>query len=95
MLIDFVLGKNLHRRHLNTSQRTLVAAKLANLQNGSNQHKAKEGTQNCAPMSVEDAAKVLNVSPRSVTSGKQVLDGGSKELIAAVESCAVSARFRP
>jgi hypothetical protein len=37
-ILAFVLSKNLNRRHLNTSQRAMVAAKIANLALGSNQH---------------------------------------------------------
>lgn len=81
--VSWVLSHNLHRRHLDTSQRAMVAAKLANLPVGANQH-AKEGTHKCAP-SVEEAAELLNVSPRSVTNAKKVLDKGSTEVVKAVE----------
>jgi hypothetical protein len=32
--IGFVLSANLHRRHLNESQRSMIAAKVANMQRG-------------------------------------------------------------
>lgn len=81
--VSWVLSHNLHRRHLDTSQRAMVAAKLANLPVGTNQH-AKEGTHKCAP-SVEQAAELLNVSPRTVNNAKKVLDKGSVEVVKAVE----------
>lgn len=80
----FVVSLNLHRRHMSESQRSVVAAKLATLEKGVNQH-----TQICAP-SQATAAEMLNVSPRSVTTANQVVEHGSDELIHAVESGSVS-----
>jgi len=75
--IGFVLSINLHRRHLNTSQRAMVAAKLANLAAGANQH--SEGT------SIEVASKLLNVGRASIERAKQVLAKGDPSLIEEVE----------
>ena len=63
-ILGFVVSKNLHRRHLTTSQRAAVAADIANLGRGANQHTVKapsvEGT------SQADAAKLMSVSIASV-----------------------------
>ena len=75
----FVISKNLHRRHLNESQRAMAAAKLATLPLGANQH-----AQICAP-SQNDAADMLNVSRRAVQSAKKVRASGSPALIKAVD----------
>lgn len=75
----FVVSLNLHRRHLSESQRAMVAAKLASLPVGANQH-----AQICAP-SQGDAADLLGVSRRSVQTARAVMDEGAPELIAAVE----------
>jgi len=75
--IGFVLSINLHRRHLNTSQRSLVAAKLADLELGANQQ--TPGT------SIEVAAKLLSVGRASVERARQVLKNGDPSLIDAVE----------
>ena len=75
---EFVLSLNLHRRHLTESQRAMVAAKLAKLRVGDNQH-TKEGGQICPP-SNEQAAEQLHVSPRSVKTAKQVINRGSDDL---------------
>ena len=82
--VAYVISANLHRRHLTTTQRSMVAAKFAMLKNGSNQHK-KEGPPIGGPSRRDDAAKLLNVSIRSVDRAKQIVANGSKELVQAVE----------
>jgi hypothetical protein len=52
--LNDVLSWNLHRRHLNESQRAWIEAKIANMPRGTNQH-----AQICAP-SQDDAAATLN-----------------------------------
>jgi ParB-like chromosome segregation protein Spo0J len=80
--IGFVLSVNLHRRHLNVSQRAMVAAKLANLTAGANQH--SEGT------SIDVASKLLNVGRASVDRARQVLAKGDPSLIEEVEQGQIS-----
>jgi hypothetical protein len=75
---DFVLSMNLHRRHLSTSQRAMIAAKYANLKVGANQH-SKEGP------SIEEASKLLNVGQSSVERAAKVIEDGVPELVAMVE----------
>ena len=81
----FVVSMNLKRRHLNESQRAMVAAKLAALRDGQRQvgQLADVPTQ-------EGAARLLNVGERSVRRAKVVRDQGEPELITAVESGTVS-----
>ena len=78
-----VLSWNLHRRHLNESQRAWIAAKIANMPRGTNQH-----AQICAP-SQDDAAAMLNVSRRTVQHAATVRDHGILELQHAVEQSAL------
>jgi hypothetical protein len=80
--ISYVVSLNLRRRHLNESQRAMVAAKLATLQLGDNQH--SEGH------SIEEASRLLNVGHASVERAKTVQRGGALELVQAVEQGAVS-----
>ncbi len=82
--LAYVISHNLHRRHLSASQRAMVAAKIATMKPGDNQHAKKEGAHKCAP-SAEEAAATLNVSRRSVVNAKQVLEHGSKAVQAAVQ----------
>ncbi len=77
--LGFVLSLNLRRRHLNESQRAMVAAKLANLPKGANQH-----TQICAPTQ-EKAAEMLSVSKRTVQSAKELQTKCTPETVKAVQ----------
>ena len=78
--IGFVLSINLHRRHLNASQRAMVAAKLATFTHGGDRSKAPIGGLTDA-----EAAKLLNVGERSVERARQVLAKGDPSLIEEVE----------
>jgi hypothetical protein len=111
---------NLRRRHLSESQRAMVAAKIANLRLGDNQHTV--GSANLptlpldpppsaraamtqqqydfrrqgvgfvapAPVSQPDAARMLNVSERSVRAATAVRDHAVPELAKKVEAGQVS-----
>jgi ParB-like chromosome segregation protein Spo0J len=82
--VGFVLSLNLHRRHLNESRRAMVAAKLANVKVGTNQHTKEKGT------SIEGAAGLLNVGRASVERALKVLNTAIPELAAAVTRGEVS-----
>src|SRR5262245_22886575 len=82
--IGFVLSANLHRRHLNESQRAMVAAKLTSLGVGANQHTKGEG------ISIDVASKLLNVGRASIDRARKVLAAGEPGLVAAVEQGQVS-----
>ncbi len=56
-------GQSPHRRHLGESQRAMLAAKLADLDKGSNQHRSID-----LSTTQSQAAEMLNVSTRSVGS---------------------------
>jgi N6-adenosine-specific RNA methylase IME4 len=77
--VAFVVDANLHRRHLNESQRAMVAAKLASLKRGDNQHSPIGGT------SQAEAAARLKVGKRSVERAAGVRERGAPELVQAVE----------
>jgi N6-adenosine-specific RNA methylase IME4 len=75
--LGFVISLNLKRRHLSESQRAMVAAKLATLKLGDNQH--SEGLQ------IGRGSELLNVGERSVARAREVQGHGAPELIHAVE----------
>ena len=80
--LKFVLSKNLARRHLNESQRAMVAARLANMPSHRPTTEDKRANLHA---SKGDAGEKLNVSPRSVASAKKVQEHGSPGLIKAVD----------
>lgn len=83
----YVISKNLHRRHLTTRERILVAAQMANMNRG---RPSMEENSSKEPFSIDDAAAALNVSRESVKRGKTVFEHGSDELIDAVKTGEVS-----
>jgi len=74
--LAYVVSVNVHRRHLSTSQRSDIAAKIATMTVGANQHtdkKKKEGPSNdggSPKVSTKQAAKLMNVSESSVERAK-------------------------
>jgi N6-adenosine-specific RNA methylase IME4 len=86
--VSFVISLNLHRRHLNESQRADVAAALANMRQG--ERTDIEPSANLQKVSVSKAAELLNVSERSVHSAGKVQREGTPELRTAVQAGRVS-----
>jgi hypothetical protein len=79
--VALVVSLNLKRRHLDESQRAMVAAKLANMRQGERTDLPSiEGK-----LSQADAAKLLNVSAASVERAAVVRREGAPELVEAVE----------
>lgn len=97
-LISFVVSLNLHRRHLNESQRAMVAAKLANRQKGSTKAKEVQAAaknhdlqicRSCDP-TVAELSEMLNVSETGIHAAKRVRANAAPEVLAAIESGEVS-----
>jgi hypothetical protein len=84
----YVISKNMHRRQLKESQLAMIAANIAKRKLGKNQF-IKEGVPIGTP-SMEEAARMLNVSRRSVARAKTVLKNGSPQEIKAVEEGAAT-----
>ena len=81
--LGFVTSHNLTRRHLDPSQRAMVAKRLANARQGERRDiPAIEGKS----VSQEEAAAVLNVSVASVERAAVVQRDGAPQLIEAVDT---------
>ncbi|KAB2788147.1 S-adenosylmethionine-binding protein [Brucella anthropi] len=79
--LNFVLSKNLHRRHLTESQRALIAAAIVDWERGINQT-----TAGGANLPTRRAAERLSISERAVKSAKRVIQQGAPELLDAIRS---------
>lgn len=78
--LGFVMSVNLHRRHLNESQRAMIAARLATMPKG----RPELNAQICA-FSQVDAARMLRVGRRTVQQATAVRDKGVPELVKRVK----------
>jgi ParB-like chromosome segregation protein Spo0J len=76
----FVISMNIHRRHLGSGQRAMIAKRLATLSHG----QKKADAQICASSQAE-AAELLNVSRRSVQHAAVVQEKAAPELVEAVD----------
>ena len=94
--IDYVISKNLLRRHLNESQRGMVADKIATLKREDNLKRGTvlPDTQICGSgkmvLSQTQAAEMLNIGVRTVQKARTVRTHGSLALQQAVEDGTVS-----
>ena len=87
----FVVSLNLRRRHLSESQRAWAAAKLANITRGGDRRSEQTANLPFEPRTTNgDAARLLNVSERSVRSARSVRDHGTPELRSRVEAGTLS-----
>jgi DNA modification methylase len=86
----YVVSRNLHRRHLDESQRAMVAAKLATLGHGANQGPSGKFAARSDIPTQATAAEMLNVSERTVRTARVVVEHGAPELRQAVELGKVS-----
>lgn len=82
--LALVISLNLKRRHLNESQRAMIAARIANMRQG--ERTDIEPSVNLPKVSQENASVLLNVGDRSVRFAKEVITSGSPELITAVDT---------
>lgn len=84
--LDFVVSKNLHRRHLSLSQRAMIACEITNTPAGRPWSQNNRIQISGCNVTAEQAAEMLGVSRALVIRAKTVWLRGSAEEIAAVRS---------
>jgi len=88
----FVVSMNLHRRHLNESQRAMIAARIYRLPNSvTGQKRLPTGKFGGSDgITQKDAGNLLNVGKTAVVDAVRVVDEAAPEEVAAVERGQVS-----
>lgn len=84
---SWIISHNVHRRHLTTAQRAMVAGRLADMRSGERTDLVQNETRST---SLASAASALDVSRASAAKAKAIVNSGDDELIKAVESGSVS-----
>lgn len=85
--VAYVLSLNLHRRHLNESQRGMIAARAANLSQGGDRRSEdfKVPTGTLKNTTAAEAADRLDVGERTVKRARKVIAKGTESVVAAVD----------
>jgi len=81
--LKFVISRNLMRRHLDESQRAMVAARLSTMRQGERTDLAPSANLPKVPQ--PEAAKTLSISERALRHARRVQDHGAPELVRAVD----------
>ncbi len=84
--LEFVIRHNLHRRHLNESQRAVIASRLETVKHGGSRQDANLHLD----ITRSEAAGMLNVSPRIVATVKSI-ERDAPEYIPLIESGSMTA----
>jgi ParB-like chromosome segregation protein Spo0J len=98
-LVAFVCSLNLHRRHLDESQRAMIAAQISNIPQGVRSDRAAKVINLdirdavCVdPVTVEEAAKMMGVGRESVQMARVIRRDGDESLVDAVTEGKISIR---
>ncbi len=81
--VDYVISQNIERRHLNESQRAIIASKLAALPSGQRQTGKFAGSPTQA-----EAADMMHVSERTVRTARKVREEAPANLARLVKGVA-------
>jgi ParB-like nuclease domain len=81
----YVISKNLHRRHLTTTQRANIAAQIANMPHGGDRVSEQARNSVLGTVSQAQAAEALNVSVDSVREAAKLRREAPPEILQAME----------
>ena len=87
-ILPFIVSKNLHRRHLRTNQKALIAVQIIDIFKDEAKKRQLNGTlasSDARGKASAHAGKALGISTRTVERTKRVLEFGSDKLIETVE----------
>lgn len=84
--LALVISLNLKRRHLNESQRAMIAARIANIEHGGDRKSNQAVNLPLDSVGQNKAAELLNVGERTLRYAKEVQESGAPELISAVDT---------
>ena len=75
---EFVVSKNLHRRQLTTSQRQMVAARMADAEWGGDRHPDRQPANSHVRFetTIPEIAKLFNVGLRGIEHARAILREG-------------------
>lgn len=84
--LEFVLSMNMYRRQLTVAQRSIIAAEIV-CREASPDNQSEGGNEHLRPgLSLTQAATLLGISERSISSASRVARTGATELLDAVKS---------
>jgi N6-adenosine-specific RNA methylase IME4/ParB-like chromosome segregation protein Spo0J len=85
--LGYVIALNLSRRHLDESQRAMIAGRLSTLKHGESKSTRSKGSiEPSAALTRVEAGQKLNVGKESVKRARKVLEHGTTELAQAVDA---------
>lgn len=92
--VEFVVSRNIHRRHLSDGQRASIAARLANLDGAGRPRHPVQVIGSIEPIrepvTIDSAASLMNVTRANVKRAREVLKSGAPELVKALDNGEVS-----
>jgi len=91
-VLEWIYRNQLGRRNLTTSQRSMYAARLANLRGRRPSKSSSMDELSAPPISRTEAARIANVSTASVDRARRVLEHADEAVIERVESGETSLR---